>query len=442
MPKVKSVYICQSCGNESSQWTGQCPSCGEWNTLVETVVNSQPKGISGLSARSRTVIKPVTLSEVSSKPLSRISSKMKEFDRVLGGGFVPGQVILLAGEPGVGKSTILTQIAKNMSGYKVLYVSGEESLQQIKVRSDRMNYPADNLLMIPETNVDLIQASMEELQGLGLVIVDSIQTLYSDELMGMAGSVGQVRGSTQKLTTIAKRLSVPMIIVGHVTKEGTVAGPKVLEHIVDTVLYLEGDSQHLFRILKTTKNRFGPVSEAGIFEMTEEGMAEVENPSELFLSQRMENTPGSCVAIVMEGQRPVLFEVQALTVRTSFGYPRRTTSGFNSNRLLVLIAILEKTCGLNLQNHDVYLNIAGGFKVSEYAADLAVCLAIASSLKDSPVLNKVAAFGECGLAGEVRRVTHMEKRKNEARKLGYTEVISSDNVRSVREAVNKAMSAK
>jgi DNA repair protein RadA/Sms len=412
-------------------------TCKEWNTIVETPVVTVRKSSGskayggGLGAKAA----PVSLAEIVPKSTTRVSSNIKEFDRVLGGGFVPGQVILLAGDPGVGKSTLLTQISKEMQNSRVVYVSGEESVEQVKIRSQRMGYKAENLYMLPETNVDTVVNTLDDFNGVDLIIVDSIQTLSSEELTGMAGSVGQVRGSTQKLTETAKRLSVPLILVGHVTKEGTVAGPKVLEHIVDTVLYLEGDTQHLFRVLKTTKNRFGPVSEVGIFEMSDKGMDEIENPSEMFLGEKSDNAPGSCVTVVMEGYRPMLFEIQALAVKTAFGYPRRTTSGFNVNRLLVLIAILEKTCGLNLQNHDVYLNVAGGFKVSEYACDLAVCLAIASSLKDKPVKKRVAAFGECGLAGEIRRVTHMEKRAKEARKLGYNVIASPEKYRSVRQAL-------
>lgn len=383
--------------------------------------------------------KPVYLSNVSSKSPVRVSSMIIEFDRVLGGGFVPGQVVLLSGEPGIGKSTLITQIAKNMTDKKVLYVSGEESFDQVRIRANRMNYIPKNLLMLSETNVDLLEQAVSGESDISLIIVDSIQTLVSYELTGMAGSVGQVRGSAQKLTNLAKSLSIPMILVGHVTKDGTVAGPKVLEHIVDTVLYLEGDTQHMFRLLKTTKNRFGPVSEIGIFEMTEAGMKEVSNPSEVFLGQTSESVSGSCVTCVMEGYRPILFEIQALTSKTSFGYPKRTTSGFNANRLQVLIAILEKRCGLNLSNYDVYLNIAGGFKVSEYACDLAVCLAIASSVKDKPIKKGTIAFGECGLSGEVRRVSHEEKRIKEAKKLGYKNVISPENVRYISQAIKNGL---
>lgn len=459
---------------------GQCPNCHEWNTFVETVVARQaPTGKSfGNSMNSTSSTAPIrtaslsALSEVISHAPKRISSNIKEFDRVLGGGFVPGQVTLLAGDPGIGKSTLLTQISKSMTNSKIIYVCGEESVEQIKVRAERMDYSAKNLLVLAETDVDIISASIENeaekyktnnainrasgakaARGakveknvgdakdfpLSLIIIDSIQTLYSQDLTGMAGSVGQVRGSTQKLTNVAKELSIPLILVGHVTKEGTVAGPKVLEHIVDTVLYLEGDSQNLFRILKTTKNRFGPISEVGIFEMSEEGMSEVENPSKIFLDQKLKDANGSCVSVVMEGFRPLLFEIQALTVKTNFGYPKRTASGFNVNRLQVLIAILEKRCGLNLSNYDVYLNVAGGFKISEHACDLAVCLAIASSIKEKSIPSNTAVFGECGLAGEIRQVTHQQIRIKEAKKLGYTNVISPERVRSLREALNLAL---
>jgi DNA repair protein RadA/Sms len=391
-----------------------------------------------MGTKAAVATKTVVLSEVKTEEVRRVSSGSIEFDRVLGGGFVPGQVVLLAGDPGIGKSTLLTQVSKNMPDQKILYVCGEESLGQVKVRADRMDYKGENLLAIAETNADVIIATLEGEKEISLVVVDSIQTITSGEYMGFAGSVGQVRGGTQKLANVAKRAGIPLILVGHVTKEGAVAGPKVLEHIVDTVLYLEGDSQHLFRVLKTTKNRFGPVSEVGIFEMTEKEMRDVENPSEMFLSEKKESS-GSCVSVVMEGFRPILFEVQALTTRTPFGYPRRTTSGFPVNRLQVLIAILQKRCGLNLSDQDVYVNIAGGFKVNEYAVDLAVCLAIVSSIKDTPLKGKTVAFGEVGLSGEVRNVSHQDKRIKEARKLGYTNVVSPPKTKSVREALREAL---
>jgi DNA repair protein RadA/Sms len=439
MSKFKTVYTCKNCGYTSYQWVGQCPSCSEWNTFIEDVISAKESNSS--SGSTRAPMQLVKLSDVMTTPLKRMSSGIGEFDRVLGGGFVPGQVVLLAGEPGIGKSTILTEIAKNLNNVNVLYVCGEESVDQVKIRALRMGYDAKNLLMLSETNAESIIATISQNKDIGLVIIDSVQTLNSDELLGSAGSLVQVRGCTQMLTSTAKELGIPIVLVGHVTKEGVVAGPKVLEHIVDTVLYLEGDSQHLFRILRTNKNRFGPVSEVGIFEMEEKGIREVKNPSELFLKQRMSNAAGSCVTVVMEGYRPLLFEIQALTVRTAFGYPRRTASGFSNTRLQVLIAILERRTGLNLSSYDVYLSVAGGFKVSEYAADLAVCLAITSSIKDKPVKEGTAAFGECGLNGEIRKVAHQDKRSSEAVKLGYGNVISSDSVKSIMEAVSKSLAS-
>ena len=439
MPKLKTIYVCQNCAYTTSQWVGQCPQCEQWNTFVEDVAQVSPKGkSSGALGGPRSNTKPVKLSEISSKPPKRLSSGLSEFDRVLGGGFVPGQVVLLSGDPGIGKSTILTEIARNLKDKEVLYICGEENIDQIKLRVSRMGYKADNLTMFAETNLESIDEVIRDTKGIELVIIDSVQTLYSGDLTGIAGSITQVRGCTQILTNTAKSLGVPVVLVGHVTKEGVVAGPKVLEHIVDTVLFLEGDSQHLYRILRTTKNRFGPVSEVGIFEMTENGMEEVANPSKLFLDQKLEKSSGSCVAVVMEGYRPILFEVQALTIKTTFGYPKRTASGFNVNRLQVLLATLEKRAGLDLGNYDVYLNIAGGFKVNEYAADLAVCLAIVSSIKDTPLKEKTLAFGECGLNGEIRKVTYEEKRIKEARKLGYTNIVSPEKARSLNSAIKAA----
>jgi len=404
--------------------------CGDWNTLAEDTVIPQKK-------RLTSHIKPIPLSKIVPKPPKRLSTMISEFDRVLGGGLVPGQVVLLAGAPGIGKSTLLTQLAKEALKTQIMYVCGEENPEQIKIRADRMTYKAKNLLLLPETNVNSISMTITDTKDIGLVIVDSIQTLFSEDFSGIPGSLSQVRGCTQILSNAAKKANIPVILVGHVTKEGVVAGPKVLEHIVDTVLYLEGDSQHMYRVLKTTKNRFGPISEVGIFEMEERGMIEIKNPSELFLSCT-EKTPGSVVTVIMEGYRPILFEIQALTVRTSFGYPRRTASGFNTNRLQVLIAIIEKRTGIALANQDVYLSVAGGYKISEYSADLAVCLAIISSIKNKAVKKGTVAFGECGLGGEVRRVPYMENRSKEARKLGYTHIISPKKTNTLKEAVTNA----
>ncbi|MBN1463129.1 MAG: DNA repair protein RadA [Paludibacteraceae bacterium] len=442
MAKTKSIYVCQSCGLESPNWAGQCSDCGAWNSFVETVKASVAK--SGLGAgrtSSGSVVGTVNLAKVKQSDTQRISSKIKEFDRVIGGGFVPGQVILIAGTPGIGKSTLLTQISKELDDKNVLYVCGEESVNQVKIRANRMDYPANNLYLLQETNVESVVASIEHENAqlpLSLIIVDSIQSLYSEDLSGMAGSVGQVRGSTAKLVGLAKTLGIPMLLVGHVTKEGTVAGPKVLEHMVDTVLYLEGDSNHLFRILKTTKNRFGPVSEVGIFEMVETGMIEVANPSELFLGDS-QNASGSCVTVVMEGYRPLLFEIQALTVKTSFGYPKRTASGYSVNRLHVLLATLEKRCGLKVSDYDVYLSVSGGYKVSEYSCDLAVCLAIASSIKEKALKAKTVAFGECDLSGGVRQVPYQHMRINEAKKLGYKNLVTPESVKTIVGALKLAI---
>jgi len=440
MPKIKTVYTCQNCNYQSSQWVGQCPQCHEWNSFIEDVVAVSSGSRSGSRAGKSSVVTPVQLSKISTKNIKRLSSNISEFDRVLGGGFVPGQVVLLAGEPGIGKSTLLTDIAKSFGDKKILYVAGEESADQIKIRAERMNYAAENLYMLQESGVEQIISAIESAEDIALVIVDSVQTIYSEDIAGISGSLPQVRGCTQLITIAAKRTGVPVVLVGHVNKEGVVAGPKVLEHIVDTILYLEGDAQHMFRMLRTTKNRFGPVSEVGIFEMQEKGMKEVKNPSELFLEEHVAGTSGSCVTVVMEGYRPLLFEVQALTVRTSFGYPRRTASGLNANRLQVLVATIEKRTGIDLSGHDIYLNVAGGFKINEYAADLAVCLAVISSIKDLPMKEKSVVYGEVGLNGEVRRVSHSEKRSKEAKKLGFEKIISPETAKSLSEAVSKALS--
>jgi len=409
--------------------------------LVETLLETSSARGTSFSSSGRSV-KPVRMKDIKKKESKRISSNIGEFDRVLGGGFVPGQVVLIAGTPGIGKSTLLTQIAKNMSADNMLYICGEESPAQIRLRTDRMGYEADNLYLIADTNVENVIRSVEEFSAgsdLGLLIIDSVQALHSDDLSGMAGSVGQVRGSTAKLIDVAKNLNVPVLLVGHVTKEGTVAGPMVLEHMVDTVLYLEGDANHLYRILKTTKNRFGPVSEVGIFEMVEEGMREVKNPSKLFLGDKNKLPSGTCVTVVMEGYRPLLFEIQALTVKTSFGYPKRTASGYNVNRLHVLLATLEKRCQLNLSDYDVYVSVSGGYKVSEYSCDLAVCLALASSIMDKPIEAGVAAFGECDLSGSVRSVPYQDLRTKELKKLGYERVLGPENVSTIKQAIKKAL---
>ncbi len=435
MAKSKTVYICQNCTYQSPRWMGQCPECSNWNTFIEEVISKTV--VSSTKSYSNVSVKMIRLSEVTYEESKRFSSGFSEFDRVLGGGFVAGQVILMAGEPGIGKSTILTQICRNLSDSKILYVCGEENPEQIKLRAERLGVNTHNLFMLTETDVDQIIAGVEQNPDTKLLIIDSMQTVTSNEFMGIAGSVGQVRGCIQKVAEVVKRLNIATIVIGHVTKEGTVAGPKVLEHLVDTVLYLEGDHNHLFRILKTIKNRFGPVSEIGLFEMGEGGLKEVLNPSEMFLSERSKLSIGSCVSVVMEGFRPLMFEIQVLTTKTMFGYPMRKASGFNVNRLQLLIAVLEKKCKLDLSQQDVFVNVAGGFKVAEYGVDLAVCLAIVSSLNNKSISSDLCAFGEVGLLGEIRKVSQMEKRISEAKKLGFKKIVTPNDYKNISDAVNE-----
>jgi DNA repair protein RadA/Sms len=440
MAKPKKTYVCSSCGYTSVRWMGQCPSCSEWDTLKESISVEQ-SGSKGSFGGVKDAISTSLLSDVEAEKLVRISSNIGEFDRVLGGGFVPGQVILIGGEPGIGKSTILTQVAKTMTKSQVLYLCGEESPQQIKVRANRMDYPGQNLHLITETNVDSLIATLNDRRDLDIAVIDSVQTLHSSDFTGIAGSVSQLRGCTQRLTAAAKNLGLPMVLVGHITKGGEIAGPKILEHIIDTVLYLEGDSNQMYRILRTTKNRFGPVSEVGIFEMQEKGMVEVKNPSEIFMEQSEKVSSGSCITAIMEGYRSLLVEIQVLTTRTSFGYPRRTTSGFSSNRLQVLMAILEKRYNLDFSEHDVYLSVVGGLSIKEHAADLAVCMALVSSMKDKPLKKGTVAFGECGLSGEVRRVIGQDARAKEAKNLGFRHIISPNTVKSITEAIKAGFSS-
>lgn len=451
MSKVKSVYVCQSCSAQFASWAGQCAKCGQWNTLVETLDTSSTKKSAGrtfgsASETSSAVIE--TLDKVKLTSAERLKTGIGEFDRVLGGGFVPGQVVLLAGEPGIGKSTLITQVCKNLVNSNILYVCGEESPSQIKLRASRMGYDGSNLATLVETESEVIeqvlysnsQNSQNSKNGkkckFDHLVVDSIQTLYTKDLMSSPGSIAQIKECSQRLVRVAKSLSVCVILVGHVTKEGEIAGPKVLEHIVDTVLYMEGDSQHLYRILRTTKNRFGAVSEVGMFEMVENGIREVANPSELFVSKQDQGMIGSCVAVAMEGFRPILYEVQALAVKTSFGYPKRTASGFNVNRLQVLLAVLEKRCKLPCSQYDIYLNIAGGFKITDTASDLAVCLALASAVLEKPLKQATALFGEVGLLGEIRTVPHAQKRLQEAKRLGYK---SADSYKWVADCINSLL---
>ncbi len=433
--KSSNVFVCSSCGEAFPRWSGQCPSCGLWNTLVETAAPAKK------SAQKHQILKisATPLSSVNVELKSRLRTRISEFDRVLGGGFVSGQVVLLAGEPGIGKSTLLLQAAEAIAGGSengsVFYVSGEESLGQIALRAKRLGINSKNITVVNDINVESIISLLEkEAKNVILVIVDSVQTLYTESLLGMAGSVGQIRECTLKLSQFAKGSSIPLILVGHITKEGSIAGPKVLEHIVDTVLYLEGDKNHLFRVLKCSKNRFGRVDEAGIFEMQEKGMAEVKNPSTYFLDERLENVSGSSITMSMEGSRPFAVEVQALSSKTSFGYPKRASSGISINKVQILCAVVERRLSVSLQEYDIYVNVAGGLRLNDPAADLAVCLSLYSSVRNVPLKNMVV-FGEVGLSGEVRRVPHMEKRILEAKRLGFKNILSPENVRSLKEAV-------
>ena len=423
--KSTTVFFCQECGYESAKWMGQCPGCKAWNTLTEERVNITSKGMGGtvktVSAGARQRAEPSRLSEVSLGKEERISAGIGELNRVLGGGIVPGSLTLVGGDPGIGKSTLLLQVCRKLSdaARKVLYISGEESLKQIKIRANRIGEINDNFLLLCETNLDLVEETIRRVKP-DAVVIDSIQTMYSEEVASAPGSVSQVREATNVFLQLAKGLNVPIFIVGHVTKEGTVAGPRVLEHMVDTVLYFEGDRHASYRILRGVKNRFGSTNEIGVFEMKEEGLTEVKNPSEFMLDGRPENASGSVVACSMEGTRPILIEIQALVCGSNFGIPRRQAIGTDFNRLNLLMAVLEKRVGLQVSGCDAYVNLAGGIKITEPAIDLGIVMAIVSSFKNRAVDNRMIVFGEVGLSGEVRAVSMAGQRAAEARKLGFT----------------------
>ena len=425
----KSVFFCQNCGHEESKWLGQCPVCKEWNTFVEEKVTPVKTGVS----REQNKVQVVTLSSISTDEDERIKTGIDELDRVLGGGIVPGSLVLVGGDPGIGKSTLLLQVCQRLAATKkkVLYVSGEESLKQIKLRANRMGNFSESLYLFCETNLGIIRGVIEN-QRPDMLVIDSIQTMYNEEVGSALGSVSQVRESTNVLMQLAKGLNISTFIVGHVTKEGTVAGPRVLEHMVDTVLYFEGDRHASYRILRGVKNRFGSTNEIGVFEMRKEGLAEVENPSEFMLSGKPESASGSVVACAIEGTRPMLLEIQALVCRSNFGMPRRTAAGLDYNRVNLLMAVLEKRIGLPLSNYDAYVNIAGGIRMNEPAVDLGIVMAIASSYKNKPISEDTIVFGEVGLSGEVRAVTMPEQRVAEAKKLGFkTCVIPEISLKSV-----------
>jgi len=423
MIKSEVHYVCQSCGQDFPRWYGQCPSCGQWNSLVEEVQISKSKIQNKPQFPISNIEPPISITEVEFKAEERSSTGIKEVDRVLGGGIVAGSAVLIAGEPGIGKSTMMLQVAEALAQKsKVLYVSGEESAKQIRLRAERLGTLSKNLMLLPETNLFAIEKAIEEIQP-QLVVIDSIQTLYREDLPSAPSSVSQVRECASYLVRIAKASGIPIFIVGHVTKEGTVAGPRVLEHIVDTVLYFEGEQHKQYRLLRTTKNRFGSTNEVGIFEMREKGLAEVINPSEIFLSERPADAPGSVITATMEGTRPLLVEIQALVCPTKMAYPIRKVTGVDYNRAIMIIAVLERHLGLKLSSADIYLNAAGGVRAAEPAVDLPLAFAIVSAYKGKPLGAQMVVVGEVGLVGEVRSVNYLEARIKEVGKLGFKKVV-------------------
>lgn len=419
--KQTTVYYCQNCGHESAKWLGQCPMCKEWNSFAEEIVNRNRTGSGKTSTGGKAKAEPVVLSDVSMKSEEKVTTGIGELDRVLGGGIVPGSLTLVGGDPGIGKSTLLLQVCRNLSsaGRKVLYISGEESLKQIKIRADRLGTFTEQLLLLCETDLDVIREVMERVKP-EIAVIDSIQTMHNDDVAAASGSVSQVRESTNVLMQLAKGIGISIFIVGHVTKEGTVAGPRVLEHMVDTVLYFEGDRHASYRILRGVKNRFGSTNEIGVFEMCEDGLLEVKNPSEFMLSGKPEDATGAVVACSLEGTRPILIEIQALVCQSNFGIPRRQATGTDFNRVNLLMAVLEKRLHLQMSNCDAYVNIAGGIRIMEPATDLGIVMAIVSSYKNRSIDDKLMAFGEVGLSGEVRAVSMPEIRVLEAKKLGFS----------------------
>lgn len=421
MAKSKTVYVCQNCGVDSPKWIGRCPSCGEWNTYVEEVISLSGKKTGG---ERRQGARPQPLSEISSFSETRISTHSSEFNRLLGGGIVPGSVILIGGEPGIGKSTLALQLAMQTPGVKTLYVSGEESSRQIKMRADRLGTGSGNCLVLCETNLEAVLSRLGE-NGSGLVIVDSIQTMQTDNIDSPAGSISQIRECAAQLLKYAKESATPVMLIGHITKEGGLAGPKVLEHIVDVVLQFEGDHNHLYRVLRSLKNRYGSTSEIGLYEMQQEGLREVKNPSEILITRHEEEVSGVAISATVDGMRPFLIEIQALVSSAAYGTPQRSSTGFDLRRLGMLLAVLEKRAGFRLSSKDVFLNVAGGLKVVDTASDLAVIAAILSSDTDRAVAQDICFAGEVGLSGEIRPVGRLEQRISEAGKMGFKKMVIS-----------------
>ena len=431
MAKAKTIFVCSSCGYESAKWLGKCPACNGWNTFYEEKVFSSSNNSSNVNGVNRTKAMPRKLKEVEGIEIARTSSGIGELDRVLGGGLVKGSLVLVGGEPGIGKSTLILQLCDKVQGEgKVLYISGEESAEQVKIRADRLNIKNDDLMFLGETNIDNIQEAIFSINP-KLVIIDSIQTMYSEEITSAAGTVSQVRKITARIMRMCKDNGITTIIIGHVTKDGNIAGPRVLEHMVDTVLYLEGERYFSYRILRSVKNRFGSTNEVGMFEMKNEGMVEITNPSSILISERNDNPAGSVIVASMEGTRPLLVELQALTTPSVFGIPKRTANGIDYNRLAVLIAVIEKRAGIALGGQDVYLNVVSGIKIVEPAIDLGIVLACTSSYKNISIPQDVVVIGEVGLTGEVRAVNMIEKRIKEAEKLGFKRIIIPESSKTL-----------
>jgi len=420
---ARIIYCCQECGHQSPKWMGRCPECGGWDTLIEEKPAASDRSGQG-GGRLTAQMTPVPIDSIELDEEYRILTGVREFDRVLGGGIIDGSLVLIGGDPGIGKSTLMLQVLNSLSkrDQKVLYVSGEESIRQLKMRSQRLNAVSGNMLVACEINIESILSTVDSVKP-DVLVVDSIQTMFSPDVSSAPGSVSQVREATMKLMVMAKQTGVPAFLIGHVTKEGAIAGPRLMEHMVDTVLYFEGDQNHVFRILRAVKNRFGSTNEIGVFEMKESGLAEVPNPSAVFLAERAENAAGSVVTACMEGTRPILVELQALISSAGFGTPRRTVLGLDHNRVSLLVAVMEKKLGLNMAGNDIFMNVAGGVKVSEPAVDLGIAAAVASSFLDRAIPEKMMLLGEVGLAGEVRGISQLEPRISEVRKMGFTRCI-------------------
>ncbi len=426
MAKLKTKFVCQKCGYSTARWIGKCPECESWNSFVEEIQDTSVSKKSKSIERKADSANILMLSGINETKEMRFSTGIAELDRVLGGGVVNGSIVLIGGDPGIGKSTLMLQISSKLQGKRFLYVSGEESAVQIKMRAERLGNIPENFYVLSETNLELIEAVIIQKEP-DFIIVDSIQTVYRPELESAPGTVSQLRESTSKLINIGKTLNIPIFLVGHITKDGTIAGPKIIEHMVDVVLQFEGERTHLYRILRGIKNRFGSTNEIGIFEMTEKGLKEVPNPSEVFLSQRNYGASGCVISSSIEGTRPILIEIQALVSPTSYGFPQRTSMGFDLKRLNIIIAVLEKKLGIFLNKYDVFINVAGGVKVDEPAVDLAVAMSIFSSYKDVPVDSETIVLGEVGLAGEIRTISNIERRINESAKLGFKRIILPKN---------------